>query len=66
MIMSFVGVCENFSLEVGGLRKFFEFSTISIHPPPADNKCQVPKKTIYISESIIDQSIKFCHDAICC
>ena len=37
IIWSFSQVCEKFSLG------FFEYSDISTHPPPTNNKCQVPK-----------------------
>ena len=40
----------------GGLRKFFEFPEISTHPPPDDNKCQVPLKA---SERVVDIDTDF-------
>ncbi len=50
IIGSFAGLCEKFTLELGGLRKFSEIST---DPPAADNKCQVPKEERIASQEMI-------------
>ncbi len=47
IIGSVAGSVKIFHLRLGCLWKFFKFSDIWTHPPPADNKCQVPYSPIW-------------------